>query len=215
MAPMKMAPMKPVPRAEAGKIRIIGGRWRGTRLSVPASPGLRPSSDRARETLFNWLMPALPGARVVDVFAGTGALGLEAVSRGAASAVLVERDAALAQALRATVARLSAQPSVEVVQGDALAWLARQAPASFDLAFVDPPFGAGLWQAALEALLPSLAANAWVYVESPHDQAPTLPPQWSLHREGRTREVRFALYRASEPRRADTLNGNISVAAPE
>lgn len=211
-----MAPMKPAPQsAEAGKIRIIGGRWRGTRLAVPASPGLRPSSDRARETLFNWLMPVLPGARVIDAFAGTGALGLEAVSRGAASAVLVERDAALAQALRATVARLSAQPSVEVVQSDALAWLARQAPASFDLAFVDPPFGAGLWQAALDALLPTLSANAWLYVESPHDQTPALPPQWSLHREGRTREVRFALYRAPGRRGADTLNGNISVAVPE
>ncbi len=210
-----MAPMKPAPPAEAGKIRIIGGRWRGTRLSVPASPGLRPSSDRARETLFNWLMPVLPGARVVDAFAGTGALGLEAVSRGAASAVLVERDAALAQALHATVARLSAQPSVEVVQSDALAWLARQAPASFDLAFVDPPFGAGLWQATLDALLPTLAADAWVYVESPHDQTPKLPPPWSLHREGRTREVRFALYRAPGRRGADTLNGNTSVAVPE
>lgn len=210
-----MTPMKPAPHAEAGKIRIIGGRWRGTRLSVPASPGLRPSSDRARETLFNWLMPVLSGARVVDAFAGTGALGLEAVSRGAASAVLVERDAALAQALRATVARLSAQPSVEVVQSDALAWLARQAPASFDLAFVDPPFGAGLWQATLDVLLPALAPDAWVYVESPHDQALALPPHWALHREGRTREVRFALYRAPGRRGADTLNGNISVAVPE
>lgn len=210
-----MAPMKPAPPTEAGKIRIIGGRWRGTRLSVPVSPGLRPSSDRARETLFNWLMPALPGARVVDAFAGTGALGLEAMSRGAASAVLVERDAALVQALRTTVARLSAQPSVEVVQSDALAWLARQAPASFDLAFVDPPFGAGLWQPTLEVLLPTLAPDAWVYVESPHDQAPALPPPWALHREGRTREVRFALYRAPGRRGADTLNGNISVAVPE
>jgi 16S rRNA (guanine966-N2)-methyltransferase len=207
--------MKPAPHAEAGKIRIIGGRWRGTRLSVPASPGLRPSSDRARETLFNWLMPVLPGARVVDAFAGTGALGLEAVSRGAASAVLVERDPALAQALRATVARLSAQASVEVVQSDALAWLARQAPDSFDLAFVDPPFGAGLWQATLDVLLPTLAPDAWVYVESPHNQVPAMPPQWSLHREGRTREVRFSLYRAPGQRGADTLNGNISVAVPE
>jgi 16S rRNA (guanine966-N2)-methyltransferase len=207
--------MKPAPHAEPGKIRIIGGRWRGTRLSVPASPGLRPSSDRARETLFNWLMPALPGARVIDAFAGTGALGLEAVSRGAAHAVLVERDPVLAQALRATVERLSAQQSVQVVQSDALTWLARQAPASFDLAFVDPPFEADLWQATLEVLLPTLAPNAWVYVESPHDRAPAPPSQWGLHREGRTREVRFALYRAPDRRGADTLNGNVSVVVPE
>lgn len=215
-----MAPMKPVAHSrkdqlETGRIRIIGGRWRGTRLPVPASPGLRPSSDRARETLFNWLMPVLPGARVLDAFAGTGALGLEAVSRGAASAVLVERDAALAQGLRETVTRLSAQESVEVVQSDALVWLARQPSASFDLAFLDPPFAADLWQTAVQALLPALAPDAWVYVESPHDQVPAFPPQWGLHREGRTREVRFALYRAPGWRGADTLNGNVSVAVPE
>ncbi|MET0755387.1 MAG: 16S rRNA (guanine(966)-N(2))-methyltransferase RsmD [Pseudoxanthomonas sp.] len=215
-----MAPMKPSahPRraqAEVGTVRIIGGRWRGTRLQVPASPGLRPSSDRVRETLFNWLMPALPGARVVDAFAGTGALGLEAVSRGASTAVLVERDPALAQALRATVARLSAQESVEVVQSDASVWLARQPAASFDLAFVDPPFDAGLWQTTLVVLLPALAPGAWIYVESPPDQAPALPPQWALHREGRTREVRFALYRAPGRQGADTLNGNVSVTVPE
>lgn len=213
MAPMK--PLKSAPRAEASKIRIIGGRWRGTRLSVPASPGLRPSSDRVRETLFNWLMPALPGARVIDVFAGTGALGLESVSRGAAHAVLVERDAALAQSLRETVARLSAQDSVEVVQGDALAWLARQPEAGFDLAFVDPPFDADLWQLSLTALLPKLAPGAWLYLESPPEAAPAAPSGWTLHREGRTREVRFALYRAPGRRGADTLNGNVSVAVPE
>ena len=207
--------MKPVPKTEHGKVRIIGGHWRGTRLTVPARPGLRPSGDRVRETLFNWLMPVLAGARVVDVFAGTGALGLEAVSRGAAHAVLAERDAALAQALRDTVARLSAQGTVEIAQGDALAWLERQAPASFDIAFVDPPFDADLWQATLAALLPKMARDAWLYVESPPGRAPTLPPEWSLHREGRTREVRFALYRAPGPRGTDTLNGNISAVVPE
>jgi 16S rRNA (guanine966-N2)-methyltransferase len=168
-----------------------------------------------RETLFNWLMPVLAGARVVDVFAGTGALGLEAVSRGAARAVLVERDAALARSLDETVTRLSAHGSVEVAHGDALAWLGRQAPASFDLAFVDPPFEADLWQPTLAALLPKLAQGAWLYVESPPEQAPLLPKEWALHREGRTREVRYALYRAPDPRGADTLGGNISVAVPE
>ena len=214
-----MAPMKPAPRPEAGKIRIIGGRWRGTRLSVPASPGLRPSSDRVRETLFNWLQSAVPGARVLDAFAGTGALGLEAVSRGAASAVLVERDAALCQSLRDTVGRLSAQSVVEVVQGDAVAWLARQPKGTFDLAFVDPPFDAALWQSTLAALTPTLAPGAWVYVESPVDMT-LRPPGWALHREGTTREVRYALYRApgpraTDPQGADTLNGNVSVAVPE
>ena len=207
--------MKPASRTEAGKVRIIGGRWRGTRLSVPSSPGLRPSSDRVREALFNWLMPVLPGARVLDLFSGTGALGLEAVSRGAASAVLVERDAALAQALRDVSTRLSAQDQVEVVQAEAVGWLQRQAAGSFDLAFVDPPFGAELWQPALAALLPHLAPDAWLYLESPLEITPSVPPDWALHREGRTREVRFVLYRALSSRAADTLNGDASMAVPE
>lgn len=183
------------PHAPAGKVRIIGGRWRGTRLDVPDAPGLRPTSDRVRETLFNWLMPVLPGARVVDLFAGSGALGLEAVSRGAASAVLVERDPVLAAALRATAARLQGGDAVTVAQSDALAWLATQPAGAFDLGFVDPPFAAGLWAPAVEALMPRLSAPAWLYVEAPHEAAIELPPDWSPHREGRTREVRYALYR--------------------
>ncbi len=182
-------------KAAPGSIRIIGGRWRGTRLAVPDSPGLRPSGDRVRETLFNWLMPALPGARVLDLFAGTGALGLEAVSRGGAHAVLVEREPALARSLQETVARLSAQSAVEVVQADALAWLPAQPAGAFDIAFVDPPFAGGLWPAALAALPPKLADDAWLYLESPAGTEPAPPPDWALRREGRTREVRFALYR--------------------
>lgn len=207
--------MKRSPRKEAGQVRIIGGQWRNTRLQVPDSPGLRPTSDRVRETLFNWLMPVLAGARVVDAFAGSGALGLEAVSRGAEHAVLVERDAALARSLREVVARLGAEDRVDVVQDDARAWLARQPAGGFDLAFVDPPFGAELWQPTLDALLPALAPGAWLYLESPAGRAPALPPGWELHRQGDTREVRYALYRAPGRRVADTLNGNVSVAIPE
>ena len=210
-----MAQMKTPPRGDDARIRIIGGRWRTTRLSVPSSPGLRPSSDRVRETLFNWLAPMLPRARVIDVFAGTGALGLESVSRGADHAVLLERDPALVQSLRQLVQRLSAQESVDVVQGDALAWLARYNGQGFDLAFVDPPFDADLWQLALAALLPRLLPGAWLYLESPHDKVPALPAGWALHREARTREVRFALYRAPGQRVADTLGHNVFVAIPE
>ena len=207
--------MKRSPRKEAGQVRIIGGQWRNTRLQVPHSPGLRPTSDRVRETLFNWLMPVLAGSRVVDAFAGSGALGLEAVSRGAEHAVLVERDAALARSLREVVARLGAEDRVDVVQDDARAWLARQPAGGFDLAFVDPPFDAALWQPALDALFPALAPGAWLYLESPAGHAPALPPGWELHRHGDTREVRYALYRAPGRRVADTLNGNVSVAIPE
>ena len=178
-----------------GQVRIIGGKWRNTKLPVPLAPGLRPSSDRVRETLFNWLMPRLGGARVLDLFAGSGALGLEAVSRGAAQAMLVERDAALARQLRESVARLGAQGQIEVVQGDALHWLGQRPSGLADIAFIDPPFADGLWDAVLAGLGPHLAADAWLYLESPAGQTLRLPPGWLLHREGGTREVRFALYR--------------------
>lgn len=175
-------------------MRIVGGDWRGTKLAVADLDGLRPTADRVRETLFNWLQPMLPGARVLDLFAGTGALGLEAVSRGAREAVLVERDPALAAALRAIAAKLPGGERVHVVHEDALAWLWR-APEPFDLAFIDPPFAAGLWAPVLAALEPHLAADAWLYVESPADAAPDPGAGWRLHREGRTRDVRYALLR--------------------
>ena len=184
------------PREEpAGSVRIIGGRWRGTRLQVPAKPGLRPTSDRVRETLFNWLMPALQGAKVLDLFAGSGALGLEAVSRGASSALLVEADPQLAQALDGVATRLDARDRVRVHRGDALAWLRDGGEGGFDIAFVDPPFDANLWPRVLERLPAHMAADAWLYVESPVDHTPVLPAEWALHRESATRDVRYALYR--------------------
>lgn len=184
----------PAPSARPGTVRIIGGDWRGTKLPVADLDGLRPTADRVRETLFNWLQPMLPGARVLDLFAGTGALGLEAVSRGAREAVLVERDPALAAALRTIAAKLPDGERVRVAHEDALAWL-RRGPGPFDLAFVDPPFAADLWVPVLAALAPHLAADAWLYVESPADAAPDPGAGWRLHREGRTRDVRYALFR--------------------
>ncbi|ATD68277.1 16S rRNA (guanine(966)-N(2))-methyltransferase RsmD [Luteimonas chenhongjianii] len=178
-----------------GSVRIVGGRWRGTRLDVPAVVGLRPTSDRVRETLFNWLQPALPGARVLDLFAGTGALGLEAVSRGAAHALLVERDAGLVAALIATAARLPGGDAVTVRRGDALQIAAGLPAGSVDLAFVDPPFAADLWRPALEALAPAMAADAWLYVESSSAQPAFPGGAWRLHRELQTREAHCALYR--------------------
>lgn len=200
-----MPPMKRPPAAGApGRVRLIAGRWRGTRLAVPDAPGLRPTSDRVRETLFNWLMPVLPGARVLDLFAGSGALGLEAVSRGAAHATLIERDANLAGTLRETCARLPGGEAVEIVHGDALAWLQQAHAAGYDIAFVDPPFAAGLWTSVLQRLPDALAADAWLYLESPATASPAPPPDWRLHREGRTREVHYALYRRVAAT-ADTL----------
>ncbi len=189
---MKTQPDKGRP---PGKVRIIGGRWRGTRLDVADAAGLRPSADRVRETLFNWLQPALPGARVLDLFAGSGALGLESLSRGAREALLVERDPKLADALQAAVSRLHADDEAKVIRADALAFLRVPLHGRFDVVFVDPPFAGNLWKGAVDALAPWLTAQAWLYLESPADAVIEPGAGWMPHREGRTREARYALYR--------------------
>jgi 16S rRNA (guanine966-N2)-methyltransferase len=159
-------------------------------------PGLRPTPDRVRETLFNWLQTALPGAAVLDLFAGSGALGLEAVSRGAAWAVLVEQSPILARNLRASVARLAASDRVQVIEGNARRWLEDSAgDAPFDIAFVDPPFADDLWADVVPVLSQRLNASGWLYLESPADRDVAPPPGWTPHRWGQTRETRFALYR--------------------
>lgn len=157
----------------AGTVRIIAGDWRGRRLPVLDAPGLRPTGDRARETLFNWLQGKTYGARCADLFAGSGALGFEAASRGARPVTLVERSRSLAESLRETASSLAAD-QVGIFEGDALGWLAQQAPASLDLVFVDPPFDTDLADRALEALAGSsvLADGALVYLECPRGGAP-------------------------------------------
>ncbi len=198
-----------------GKVRIIGGHWRGTRLDVADAPGLRPSADRVRETLFNWLQPILPGARVLDLFAGSGALGLEALSRGAREALLIEREPKLVASLLATVARLKADDRAKVIRADALAFLHAPLHGRFDVVFIDPPFAGNLWKSAVDALAPWLAAQAWLYLESPADAALEPGSGWSLHREGRTREVRYALYRRVAQGAADTLGpATVPLATP-
>jgi len=181
----------------SGSVRIIGGRWRGSKLPVADLPGLRPSSDRVRETLFNWLQPTLSGARCLDLFAGSGALGLEAASRGAAHVLLVERERLLVTALRTSVARLEgAADKVEILEADALHWLSQPPSQTFDIVFLDPPFAARLWDSIVVSLPAWLAPEAWIYLESSIDAQPQVPADWTLHREGRTREVRYALYRS-------------------
>ena len=179
----------------AGHVRIIGGHWRGTRLQVGNAPGLRPTSDRVRETLFNWLQPKLANARILDLFAGSGALGLEAVSRGAREAILVESAPEVAEQLRKVIERLDAGAQATVVRADALRWLQAPMHGRFDVVFVDPPFEAGLWSSVLASLQPWLSADAWVYLETPLAQPPPQGPDWIPRREGRTREVRYGLYR--------------------
>jgi 16S rRNA (guanine966-N2)-methyltransferase len=151
----------------AHEVRIIGGQWKRTKLPVPDRPGLRPTPDRVRETLFNWLGQDLTGWRCVDAFAGTGALGLEAASRGAADVLLVEQDPELVSLMRAAQVKLVAS-GVKVERANGLSVLARLAPASVDLIFLDPPFDAGLFEKALRAAAPALAGDGLIYLEAPH-----------------------------------------------
>jgi len=148
------------------EVRIIGGQWKRTRLPVADRPGLRPTPDRVRETLFNWLGQDLGGWQVVDAFAGTGALGLEAASRGAAQVLLVEQDAAQVDALRALAQRLQAA-AVKVQRGNAISVLQQLPPASQDLILLDPPFDALLYDKALAAAVPALRPGGWLYLEAP------------------------------------------------
>lgn len=174
--------------SSANAVRIVGGRWRSRRLRFPDRLGLRPTPDRVRETLFNWLGQDLTGRRCLDLFAGSGALGFEAASRGAARVVLVEQDAAALAALRENKTVLAAT-AVEVVRADALAWLAAT-PESFDLIFLDPPFATGLLPAALAAAATHLAPGGRIYAEfgAPPDLA-----GWRVLREGRAGQSHFCL----------------------
>jgi len=181
--------------ASARVLRIIGGSWRGRKLRFPPGTSIRPTPDRVRETLFNWLAARIPGARCLDLFAGSGALGLEALSRGAAHVSFVEQDREAARALAATLAEWGAR-STEVERTDARLYLART-PRPFDLVFLDPPFDSGLLPEAA-ALLESrgwLAPGALVYLESAARAAlPPLPAAWTPLKEKRAGEVGYHLY---------------------
>jgi 16S rRNA (guanine966-N2)-methyltransferase len=204
--------------AQARVLRIIAGAWRGRRLRFPAETAIRPTPDRVRETLFNWLGPAVAGAHCLDLFAGSGALGLEALSRGAASVQFIERDAVavreLARILEEWVAGETRTPAPQggsrsqrrvggtwrVQRADALAWLAerpgpeRQMP--FDIVFLDPPFDSGLAAAAAERLERGgrLADRALIYLEqAARTPLPTLPERWVLKKSGRAGEVGYHL----------------------
>ncbi len=180
-------------------IRIIAGRWRGRRLHFPPDTPVRPTPDRVRETLFNWLMPSLPGAQVLDLYAGTGALGLEALSRGARAAVFVERDPALARALQANAARFEAPATI--VTADVPTWLA-QAAGPFDLVLLDPPFAEQRSEPLLATLQARrlLAPGGFVYLEAGQAQAP--PAGYLPWRSGRAGQVRYHLWRQIGAERA-------------
>lgn len=187
----------PAPRAGPPReVRLIGGQWKRSKLPVADRPGLRPTPDRVRETLFNWLGQDLAGWHCLDAFAGSGALGFEAASRGAARVVVLEQDTLLVRSLQASRVRLQAA-AVEVLRADALAWM-RQAPsAAFDLVFIDPPFDAELFEAALGAARPLVTPQGWAYLESDREWTDDAFAAlgWQAHRRGRAGTVRYHLLR--------------------
>jgi 16S rRNA (guanine966-N2)-methyltransferase len=174
------------------EVRIVGGQWKRSKLPVADRPGLRPTPDRVRETLFNWLGQDLAGWRVLDAFAGSGALGFEAASRGAGEVLLLERDALLARSLAASKARLQAD-ALQVHATDALAWMAGAAQGRFDLVLLDPPFDAGLHGPATDAAMRLLKAGGWLYVESDRELAPG--PGLEAHRHLKAGAVHAHLWR--------------------
>lgn len=196
-----MAARKPAPsagRASRSQLRIIGGSWRGRRIEFQAEPGLRPTPDRVRETLFNWLQPRLPGSRCLDLFCGSGALAIEALSRGAASATLVDLSATVLREVRHNLERLGTS-AAELVAADAEAWIATVRDRRYDIVFIDPPFGGGTAQRCLRLLADSalLAPGARVYLEcGVAEAAPELPPGWLLHREKFAGQVAYRLYQS-------------------
>ncbi|HEX4780194.1 MAG TPA: 16S rRNA (guanine(966)-N(2))-methyltransferase RsmD [Usitatibacter sp.] len=177
--------------AKGNRVRIIGGRWRSRVLRFPPAAQLRPTPDRVRETLFNWLGQRLDGLACLDLFAGSGALGFEALSRGASRVVMVEKDRAVAAALRESARLLEADPQILV--RDAIDWLG-EGGERFDVAFVDPPYASDLAGRALASLAGRLSPGARVYVESDRRLDP--PEGWRALREDRAGAVRYALYEA-------------------
>jgi len=175
-----------------GKLRIIGGEWRSRIVAFDAGSGVRPTPDRVRQTLFDWLTPRIGGARCLDLFAGSGALGLEALSRGAAHVTFVDGGAAQCAAIRAALAVLGASDRAEVRLGDALGFLAGGA-GPYDVAFVDPPFDSGLLEPALAALPRVLRPGAAVYAERHHGGAWPWPTQYTVLRDKKAGQVSYAL----------------------
>lgn len=184
----------------AGQLRIIAGEWRGTKLPIADLPGLRPTSDRVRETVFNWLNVYVPGAHVLDCFSGTGALSLEAISRGAASAVMLEKAGLAAQTLKANLATLKSDKG-QVFNTDSQQWLSKKATQRFDLVFLDPPFRMGLLKTTCELLESNgyLNENTLIYIEAEKELSPLpIPANWQPLKSKTAGQVSFTLWSRSD-----------------
>jgi 16S rRNA (guanine966-N2)-methyltransferase len=182
-------------KSQPGRLRIVAGKWRSRLLTVSDVPGLRPTSERIRETLFNWLAPCIEGARCLDLFAGTGALGLEALSRGARSAVFVERSAIAVASLQASIRTLDAGEAL-LLHMNAQDYLAAAGLPQFDIVFLDPPFAANLGLELCRLLQSSgcLAKNAKIYIEGDRAvEAIALPDGWVTTHEKTAGNVRYSL----------------------
>jgi 16S rRNA (guanine966-N2)-methyltransferase len=190
-----MAKRKKTGDSRPGRLRIVAGNWRSRLLDVADVPGLRPTSQRIRETLFNWLSMRIPGARCLDPFAGTGALGLEALSRGAGSVVFVEKSAQAVAMLRNNTSLLDAEGAT-VIQADAAAWLRAERGQVFDIVFLDPPFAADMLDDMCRLLEQQnvLADDALVYLEQDRSKPePRLPDGWRLLKNKTAGSVRYML----------------------
>ena len=177
-------------------LRIIGGVHRGRKLSFPDAAGLRPTADRVRETLFNWLQNEIAGSRCLDLFAGSGALGFEAASRGAGHVTMIEADNTAVQSLKANVKLLDLDAVVAVIKSKALSWLSQYQGQRFNVVFLDPPFAQQLLSQTIEHMLDCglLADHAYVYIERDvHQQLPQLPANWKLIRDKTAGQVAYSL----------------------
>lgn len=184
-------------KKQPGSFRVIGGEWRSRRLYFPVVDGLRPTTDRVRETLFNWLSSRLPAAKVVDLFSGSGALGLEALSRGAISLVAIERDREVSLALKENLKLLKFSGEAVVVNTDAIQWLESGQINDVDILFLDPPFRTDLLDRALICLekLSALKAGTLVYLEVEKEKKGlSIPVNWTLIKEKQAGQVSYRLY---------------------
>jgi len=181
------------------RLRIIGGKWRSRMLPIVDAEGLRPTTDRVRETVFNWLQPSLYGAKVLDLFAGSGVLAFEALSREAKSAVLIEKNKQAARNLNENAKTLGAS-NAQIVNTDALNWLAT-CDQTFNVIFLDPPFSKGLLPSCIELINDKdlIETNGWVYIESESDLRDLpIPRHWHLHREKKAGIVVLRLFQVEE-----------------
>jgi 16S rRNA (guanine966-N2)-methyltransferase len=201
MSPRRNRNSKPAPqnRANDSFVRIIGGEWRSRKLNFPESEGLRPTPDRVRETLFNWLQAYTPAAKCLDLFSGSGALAFEALSRGAAHATLIDASRLVCNSLKQNLQELKAQ-NAEVLETDATQWLLQQAKSEFryDLVFLDPPFNKDLVSGICQLLEENqvLADGSMIYIETERSLSTlSVPDNWELYRDKQAGDVSYRLYK--------------------